>query len=77
MLIVKKPESDGGWTFTFKMTGDEFASLDKDEFAILFSPTKSGAAHYPVSALLAVLFGFAKRTELKILEEEVANEGAV
>lgn len=69
MFLVKKPESDGGWTFTFKLTGEEFAGLDATELSILFSPTRVGAERFPTSSVALVMFSFARRVELRALEE--------
>jgi hypothetical protein len=63
MLIVKKPERDGGWSFTVKMTGNEFAGLDAHAFEVLFTPTSMRGGHYPATSLLAVLTNSAYQIE--------------
>ena len=81
MLIVKKPEKDGGWYFTVKLTGEEFAGLDANAFNILFAPTKVGDKRYPTSSLLAVLTTAAHQAECRQEQEEEArrerSEGTV
>lgn len=62
MQLITRQETDGGWTFTVKMTEEDFASLNRAELAVLFDPPVSTEGR-PTSNLLRILAGFARRLE--------------
>ena len=69
MHLVKTPHDDGGWTFSFRLTGPEILSMNKAETSVLFSPSKS-----PVVATLKVLKSFVTRMIREMNEAEGGAE---